>query len=44
MIEWLDLIKDLVIIGYTAWKWRQEWKKDTRPTKKRSRPSKRRKR
>ncbi len=41
MIEWLDLLKDLMIVGYTAYKWYTEI---TRQSKKRSRRRNRRKR
>ena len=41
-MDWLDIIKDLVITGYTLWKWYTERAKST--NKKRSRPSKSRKR
>lgn len=41
MIEWLEVIKNLVIIGYTTYKWYTEI---TRQSKKRPRPRKQRKR
>gem|GEM_PF-6110847 len=40
MIDW-DMIKDLVIIGYTTYKW---YKEVARQKKKRSQPAKQRKR